>query len=360
MSFKKYTYSILIAVFALSACKKGTNPPLPKQPIDVDVYVAGYIIVQNSSVPTYWKNGVITKLPGESGDCVANAIVVNGKDVYLAGYVTIPTTYSKNIAAYWKNGIKINLPDSALNSKANAIAVNGNDIYIAGYRMFSPGNLTATCWKNGVPVSLPDSLYGSGANAIAVNGNDVYIAGYVLSPKGHYVASLWKNGVLTNLDNSGLTSEANAIAINGSDVYVAGVSGANAVYWKNGVATKLKYDDTHDDATSVGAGASAIAIDGADVYIAGGTYNNNGSPIAIYWKNGVGTRVPNSTQVSQTANDLSISQARGIAINGNDVYVSGFNLSGEAVYWKNGTTMQLSYGASNVGGILLAPRPSAQ
>jgi uncharacterized membrane protein len=353
MRFKKYTFFILIVLFTLSACKKGTNPPLPK-PVDVDVYVAGYIVTQNSAVASYWQNGQLNKLPGESGDCMANAIAVNGKDVYLAGYVTIPN--SKNIAAFWKNGIKTNLPDSALNSKANAIAVNGSDIYIAGYRMFSPGHLTATYWKNGVPVSLPDSLYGSEATAIAVNANDVYIAGYIISPQGHDVASLWKNGVLTNLDNSGLISKANAIAINGSDIYIAGVSGANAVYWKNGLATKLRYDDTHDDATSVGAGASAIAINGTDVYIAGGTYNNNGSPIAIYWKNGVGIRVPNSTQVSQTPNDLSISQARGIAINGNDVYVSGFNLGGQAVYWKNGTTVQLGFGSSNGGGILLLPR----
>ena len=149
MSFKKYTYFILIVLFAFGACKKGTNPPSPKQPIDVDVYVAGYIIVQNSSVATYWKNGVITKLPGESGDCMANAIVVNGKDVFLAGFVTTADTYSKNIAAYWINGIKVNLADSALNSKANALAVNSNDIYIAGYRMFSSGHLTATYWKNG-------------------------------------------------------------------------------------------------------------------------------------------------------------------------------------------------------------------
>jgi hypothetical protein len=355
MSFKKYPHFILIVLLALGACKKSANRPSPK-PIDVDVYVAGYVIAQNSAVATYWKNGQITKLPGESGDCIANAIVVSGKDVYLAGYVTIPNAYSKNIAAYWKNGIKINLPDSALNSKANAMAVNGTDIHIAGYRMLSSGHLTATYWKNGVPISLPDSLYGSEATAIAVNGSDVYIAGYILSPKGHYVASLWRNGVFINLDSSGLTSKANAIAINGSDLYIAGVSGTNAVYWKNGIVTKLMYED----ATSVGAGASAIAINGADVYVAGGTYNNNGYPIAIYWKNGVGIRVPNSTQVSQTPNDLSISQARGIAINGNDIYVSGFNLGGQAVYWKNGTTVQLGFGTSNGGGILLLPRSSVQ
>src|SRR5437870_1442956 len=99
MTLKKCNYFILIVLLALSACKKNTSPPSPK-PIDVDVYVAGYIIVQNSSVAAYWKNGQLTKLPGESGDCTANAIVANGKDIYLAGYVTIPPgTYSKNIAA---------------------------------------------------------------------------------------------------------------------------------------------------------------------------------------------------------------------------------------------------------------------
>jgi uncharacterized membrane protein len=218
--------------------------------------------------------------------------------------------------------------------------------------MFSSDHLTAVYWKNGTPVSLPDSLYGSEARAIAVNRNDVYIAGYILSSSGHYVAAVWKNGVLTNLDNSGSPSEAYSIVLNGNDVYIAGSSGSNAIFWKNGVATKL----TYADATSVGSGASAIAINGTDVYVAGGTFNDNGYPIAIYWKNGIGTRVPNSTIISQTPNDLSISEAHGIAINGTDVYVSGYNLGGKAVYWKNGTTVQLGFGPSNVGGILLVPR----
>jgi hypothetical protein len=352
MTLKKCRYFILIVLLALTTCKKNINPPSPK-PIDVDVYVAGYVIVQNSSVAAYWKNGQLTKLPGESGDCTANAIAVNGNGTYLAGYVTIPFgNYSKNIAAYWKNSIKINLPDSALNSRANAIAVNENDIYIAGYRMFSLGHLTATYWKNDMPVSLPDSLYGSEARAMAVNGNDVYIVGYIISPKGSHVATLWKNGIAVNLDNTGLSSEANGIALNGNDLFIAGFSGANAVYWKNSVATKLAYED----ATSVGAGASSIAINGADVYVAGGTYNDNGYPIAIYWKNGIGIRVPKSTSISQTPSDLSISQARGIAINSTDVYVSGFNLGGQAVYWKNGITVQLGFGTSSGAGILLSPR----
>ncbi len=350
MCFKKYTFFILMALFALTACKKSANPPTPK-PIDVDVYVAGFVTTQSSIIPAYWKNGQLNKLPGEARDCMANAIAANGKDLYLAGYVTVPNTY-RYMATYWKNGIEVNLPDSALNSRANAIAVNGSDVFIAGYRMFSSDHETATYWKNGVPVSLPDSLYGSEASAIAVNGNDVYVAGYIQSPKGRHVATLWKNSTAINLDNGGLSSGANAITLNGNDLYIAGFSGPDAVYWKNSLATKL----TFTDAESVGAGASAIAINGNDVYVAGSTYNNNGYPIAIYWKNGIGTRVPNSTIVSQTPNDLSISQARGIAINGTDVYVSGFNMSSLAVYWKNGKPMQLGFGPSNAGGILLVPR----
>ena len=136
--------------------------------------------------------------------------------------------------------------------------------------------------------SLPDSVYGSEATAIAVNGNDVYIAGYIISPKGHHVATVWRNGTAIMLDNSGLSSGANGIALNGNDLYIAGFSGPSAVYWKNGLVTKL----TFEDATSVGSGANAITIVGADVYVAGGTYNDNGYPIAIYWKNGVGRLLP--------------------------------------------------------------------
>ena len=316
--------------------------------------MAGSIIVQNSAAAAYWKNGQLNKLPGESGDCQANAIIANGKDLYLAGYVT-DKSINRHTAAYWQNGVKFNFADSALNSEANAIAINGSDIYVAGYRNFSSTQLTATYWKNGVPLNLPDSLYGSEATAIAVKGSDVYVTGYIVSPKNyHHVATLWKNGVIINLDNNGLSSGANGIALSGNDLYIAGFSGSKAIYWKNGIATKLMFED----ATSVGAGANAISVVGTDVYVAGATYNDNGYPIAIYWKNGIGIRVPNSTVISQTPNDLSISQARGIAVNGTDVYVSGFNMSGLATYWKNGKTMQLGFGPSNGAGILLVPRSS--
>lgn len=155
---------------------------------------------------------------------------------------------------------------------------------------------------------------------------DVYIAGTVTAANGKYVAVYWKNGLITRLTDSTSNASALGVAINGNDVYVAGNiavgHATEAVYWKNGVATIL----------GVNTVAKALAISGNDVYVAG--INTVG---AAYWKNGTLTQLPGKGSL----NDC---EACIVAI-GSDVYIAG-TINYEAGYWKNATPVQLSSGTS--------------
>ncbi|MDB5152412.1 MAG: hypothetical protein JWR54_1163 [Mucilaginibacter sp.] len=98
----------------------------------------------------YWKNGIQTKLSDTTLTSEANAIFVQGTDVFITGYSTsVPKGYS--VVTYWKNGVQVKI-DNGYTSNGLGIAANGNDIYIAGQSLIPNG---ATYWKNGIPVQLP-------------------------------------------------------------------------------------------------------------------------------------------------------------------------------------------------------------
>jgi uncharacterized membrane protein len=121
----------------------------------------------------------------------------------------------------------------------------------------------------------------------------------------------------------------------GPDVYVAGYVRAQnghyvAAYWKNGVITKLS------DSTLMSE-ASAIIVKDSDVYVAGiSSSPTQGNTTVTYWKNGVATRLP-------IAADLGMSQSA-FAMNGNDLYLAGdvpTNNRYVAYSWKNGISATL-------------------
>ena len=90
-------------------------------------------------------------------------------------------------------------------------------------------------------------------------------------------------------------------------------------------------------ATSPNKSLATSADTSVDVYVAGYIMTGSGTT-AAYWKNGVLTTLGDS---------LSFSQASGIAVQGNNVYVAGtYGLANEyAVYWKNGVATTLSPGS---------------
>lgn len=201
-----------------------------------DVYVVG---IANTSTAAIWKNGVMTNLENTSYYSTANAVTVQDGAVYVAG---ASNSVGSARATYWRNGIATNVPNTtnAITSisVANAMALNGRDIYLAGYAYTGwGGNTVAAYWKNGIVVNLQDaslSRTNSYATGICTNGNDVYVVGY--SPNG---AMYWKNGTETKLGDGSQNSNAYAITLQGSDIYVVGNDDAKlgATLWKNGVAS---------------------------------------------------------------------------------------------------------------------------
>jgi hypothetical protein len=94
----------------------------------------------------------------------------------------------------------------------------------------------------------------------------------------------------------------------GFNVYMAGSVNNSAVFWKNGQGTELA------DSSST----SCIAVSGTDVFIGG-----RSNLMAGYWKNG---QFVSMGQVSASVT--------GIALSGSDFYLVG-QVNG-AVFWKNG------------------------
>jgi hypothetical protein len=342
---KNYYWLLIVALFAITSCKKlgnpGTDNPTGTTGATgaVDVYVAGYSKnANNKYIATYWKNDVITLLGTVESD--ARGIVVRGTDVYVAG--RLKAANGIYVATYWKNGIPIKLMDSTVNSTATGIILVGTDIHISGIRSESPTK--AIYWKNGISQTLTDNSSSATANGIAANGTDIYLAG---SKAG--AATYWKNGVATKLPGTATTVW--DITSGNGNIYMVGTEnpGTNNygkdIQWKNGVAGTISPQTIFPQ-------TYAVALQGNDVYFAGLSFQSVGgldNSLPTYWKNGVPLILGN-----QTAADI-----YDIAVNGNDVYVCGQNTQGsieQAVYWKNGVSTTLSTTRSLLYSIALAPR----
>jgi len=349
MSFKNILH-ILIAVCLLSACSKKQTPTPGQQQstTPVDVYMAGTILASNGHyVAAYWKNGVPVKLGDSSSNSFAYSIAVNGTDIYVAGNNTIN---GNTVYLYWKNGVAtiLTTPSNVSvyqSTSAHGIAVSGNDVYVMCYSAVQNGYEKAGYWKNGTLVLLPSTASWATAQSIFINGNDVYVAGQT-EPLDIGYATYWKNGVATVLSDT--ASAANDIIVKGNDVYIAGILNVSAVYWKNGTAHKATSNDGSADAL-------AIAVNGNDVYLAGYTNLITANDAATYWKNGVSTYITPLTPY-QTGQNWSSGQA--IAINGDDMYITGPFLNYYNCYWENGKFIPLAENANmeyTINGLAIVP-----
>jgi hypothetical protein len=125
-----------------------------------------------------------------------------------------------------------------------------------------------------------------------------------------------------------------------TDVYVTGnyqlalPAPQSAAYWKNGTLVNLAPAGTASD-------AAGIAVKGNDVYVVGDLIENGGSTRAVYWKNGV------MHPLNYGCAAAFGSYAVDIALDGNDVYIVGdYTVAGQksqAILWKNGVPQNLSY-----------------
>jgi hypothetical protein len=348
-------FLFFIAIIFITGCKKEktpTNTTPNNPPTAVDVYVGGFEQINSTPIACYWKNGAEYRVNDGTTYSIATSIAVHGTDVYIAGYIALPSGITQ--ATYWKNGVAINLTKQGI-SKATAMAINGSDIYVIGFiqNLTSAGQYLV-CWKNGIADTISAHAGYPTGSAIAINGSDVYIAGTTsidASGDGE-LATFWKNGALSILDNISY-SNAYAIAFNGADVYIAGVLGAGLnttlVYWKNGILNNVVQTGELT--------VSSIIVHKNDIYIGGSTYNGGSdttaTPVATYWKNGVATSLAKSSLTSYVL---------GMAINGTDVYASGgvgravADVTPLATYWKNGVPATLSTNLSWGYAIALVPQ----
>lgn len=332
MRFKIYFVLFLIVVFAVR-CSKNSNPKPTPQIKAADVYVAGITTTSaGTHIATYWKNDTAINLTDNSSFADANAIAINGKDVYIAGFAM---SNGDSVATYWKNNVATRLTYNSKGSFANTIIVNGSDIYVAGFTRDNSGNQIATYWKNGIATILPSNSPSSFANSIVIDGSDVYVAGITISSTYILRAAYWKNGSFVQLPDNLSGSTAYSIMINNKDVYVGGsintVNGYLAAYWKNGVITTI------GDNGSKYSQINSIVMQGSDTYASGDRIISNGNTVATYWKN---------DQAVDLQGSLPGSLGFGIAINGSDVYISGAStVTGAyypvATYWKNRQIVQL-------------------
>ncbi|HMI02983.1 MAG TPA: IPT/TIG domain-containing protein [Pedobacter sp.] len=209
------------------------------------------------------------------------------------------------------------------------------NIYVAGSTYDDETYVRqAAYWKNGIPVILTRGTRNAVATAIAVQGNNVYVAGYTTAANGKYVATYWKNGVQINLTTDNSSASTGSIVIHQGDVYITGFVDTWPVYWKNEERVTLPL------LPGANAGSTAaIAVQGWDVYVSGYQLGNGAS--AVYWKNGEPTRLENNFG----------SYAGGIAVQNGIVYVPATYTEprpGAINYWKNGTPVRVSDGTVGI------------
>ena len=102
----------------------------------------GQVIVGGEAAPVGVRQVGHAALGDDNRDSAAQAIFIDGTDVYIAGYEGAG-------AKYWKNGVPVSVPFATV---AKAVFVDGADVYIAG----NIGK-RARYWKNGKPVRLTQS-----------------------------------------------------------------------------------------------------------------------------------------------------------------------------------------------------------
>ncbi|WP_420581601.1 IPT/TIG domain-containing protein [Reichenbachiella sp.] len=176
-----------------------------------------YVVYEEQNVDTrvaevlLWKNGVKSNVTAGSSTSRANAIDVDGTDIFIAGS---QYTGTHTAAVYWKNSTAVFPTTSSPNaSMANDITVHNGDIYVVGNEKVS-GTFVAKIWKNGAPTDLTDGTYSANAKAIFIHKEDIYVVGYEESGNDFTrVAMLWVNGVAQSLSDGSFNASL-------TDIYV--------------------------------------------------------------------------------------------------------------------------------------------
>lgn len=231
----------------------------------------------------------VTSVDNPALTVTIHVAVVRNYAVYIAGYG--PDGYAHE-AMIWSNGVYSVLTPGDLPGgyNASALAFAGSDIYVAGETIDANGNTDGCCWKNGnqTIINYPPPTDGNTITSMALSGPRTYLAGYVLRRISN---PSWD------------PTYVNEPVWNGSYYTIDG----------NTINRTLLETDTNDLLSL----AYSMAISGSDVYVAGAFQAGNGNRIATYWKNDLNGAVP-------LAAGGDWSEAAGIALQGGNVYVAGY------------------------------------
>jgi hypothetical protein len=128
-----------------------------------DVYVAGLEYVGTIPTAKIWKNGVAIQLTDGTRWSQANSVfVADDNTVYVSGY-------DGTVANVWKDGaIYKTLNDGSRTAYANAVLVSGTDMYVAGCE-YNGSNFIAKLWKNDEDaIVLSDGQFSACAKSIFI------------------------------------------------------------------------------------------------------------------------------------------------------------------------------------------------
>jgi uncharacterized membrane protein len=160
-----------------------------------DIYITGSRLNANRKpVACYWKNGIAHDLSVPTQQATASGIAIdNNSNIYVCGTLdpSLSNTPPRSVPVYWKNDVMTMLPKTRKGSWANAISINGDDVYIVGSGEDDPfwGYNEAYYWKNGIQQYFPG---GSCVNDISMIGNNIFITGTKYSDQKPY-GRLWEN-----------------------------------------------------------------------------------------------------------------------------------------------------------------------
>ncbi|MBB4119839.1 hypothetical protein GGR32_002150 [Mesonia hippocampi] len=201
---------------------------------------------------------------------------------------------------------------------------------------------SATEISMGDEVTFEVTLEGEATDAdIYVDNEKISGTSYAFDETGSYQVMAKKEGYI---DSDPVQIK---VKMSKMDVYIAGTGGKDykeehfARYWKNGVPVILKGSDLDKpDKTET---AMSIIVDQGDVYAAGYSHSESYGD-AVYWKNGTMVQLEKSPGSGST-------YTKEIAAYNGDIYIAGNEYNpasiSVAVYWKNGTIVQLTDGTKS-------------
>jgi len=316
---------------------------------EVDIYVVGLhgmtIQEATSNHGEVWKNGETLYTLENLGRAVGNVdIALHNDDVYVVGTRRAPRDPLGWTASYWKNNVVADFPSTTANgsSEVSKAVFSENDMYAIGSG--NNGHIAAY-WKNFFIHPVESGSTNVYAKGLAVENENLYIVGHktVRNSSQQLINKivLWKNGIPADITGTQNNALALDVAVENGSIYLLGRENDHAdnnkytaKYWINGEPKALV------ESINVDVYPEAIAVKDGDVYVCGGLVdpNSNKGFRAMVWKNG--ERLYELTDGTYTA------EALDIAIDGNDIYVVGYEKSGSqrtdrniAKVWKNGEVL---------------------